>query len=139
MGIGVHIGLDVILETAYPQWIEIGNGVQIGIRTIILAHMHGLPPKKSELERYVSVRIGDQANIGAGVIILPNVTIGRGAVVTAGSVVARSVPPLTMVQGNPARAIASCKVPLSWNTTLKEFYRGLKPFRRDDVPSESRE
>src|SRR5438093_211665 len=106
IGTDVHIGSDVTIETAYPSWVSIGNNVQIGIGSLILAHIHGLPPRVNEWKGYVSVRIDDEANIGPRVIILPNVTIGRGAVVTAGSVVARSVPPLTLVQGNPARPIA---------------------------------
>jgi serine acetyltransferase len=62
------------------------------------------------------------------VIILPNVTIGRGAVVTAGSVVTQSVPPMTIVQGNPAVPIANCGIPLSPpEITLKEFSRRLRP------------
>lgn len=127
IGNGVHIGTDVILETAYPEWISIGNGVQIGIRTTVLAHMHGLAPRKDQWNGYISVHIEDEANIGAGVIILPNVTIGRGAVVNAGSVVTRSVPPMTVVQGNPAKPIAKCAIPLNWSTPLKDFLRNLRP------------
>jgi carbonic anhydrase/acetyltransferase-like protein (isoleucine patch superfamily) len=73
------------------------------------------------------VRIESDAFIGPGVIILPNVVIGRGAVVAAGSVVTRSVPPMTVVQGNPAVPVAQCGVPLSPKVTQKEFVRGLKP------------
>lgn len=127
IGRGVHIGADVLIETAYPEWISIGNDVQIGVRATILAHVHALPPWKDEQDGHVSVRIEDQAYIGPGVIVLPNVTIGQGAVVAAGSVVTRSVPALTMVQGNPARPIAECGTPLLWGTPLKEFYRRLRP------------
>jgi acetyltransferase-like isoleucine patch superfamily enzyme len=137
IGSEVQIGHDVILETAYPQWISIGNGVQIGIRTTVLAHIHGLAPRKDQWKGYISVRIDDEANIGAGVLILPNVTIGRGAVVNAGSVVTCSVPPMTVVQGNPARSIAKCGVPLNWNTTLKDFLRNLRPIE-DDAGSSNR-
>jgi len=133
IGSDVQIGNDVILETAYPQWISIGDGVQIGIRTTVLAHVHGLAPRKDQWKGYVSVRIEDEANIGAGVLILPNVTIGRGAVVSAGSVVTCSIPPMTVVQGNPARPIAKCGVPLNWNTTLKDFVRNLRPI--EDSPT----
>ena len=49
--------------------------------------------------------IEDGAWIGAGAIILPGVRIGRKAVVGAGSVVTRDVPPGTVVAGNPARVI----------------------------------
>ena len=131
IGNGVQIGTDVILETAYPQWISIGNGVQIGTRTTVLAHMHGLAPRRDQWKGYISVRIDDEANIGAGVIILPHVTIGRGAVVNAGSVVTRSVAPMTVVRGNPAKPIAKCGVPLNWNTTLKDFLRNLRPIEPD--------
>jgi serine acetyltransferase len=50
-------------------------------------------------------------------------------VVTAGSVVTSSVPPLTMVQGNPARPVARCGIPLSLRTPPGEFYRRLQPLR----------
>ncbi len=127
IGKGVHIGADVLIETGFPSWISIGNNVQIGMRSTIIAHYHGLLPKQEDLRNYVSVRIEDEVSIGAGVIILPNVTIGYGSVVTAGSVVSSSIPPLTLVQGNPARPIARCGIPLSFTTPLKEFYRKLKP------------
>ncbi|MGA1825071.1 MAG: acyltransferase, partial [bacterium] len=63
-------------------------------------------------------------------IILPNVTIGRGSVVMAGSVVAKSVPPHTMVRGNPAVEIAKCRVPLSFNNTYKDFISNLRPIKK---------
>jgi heptaprenylglycerol acetyltransferase len=58
------------------------------------------------------------------------VTIGHGAVVTSGSVVTRSVAPLTMVQGNPAEPIARCGVPLGLDTPVKDFFRQLTPIQR---------
>lgn len=127
IGTGVYISSDVLIETAFPQWVSIGNNVQIGIRVMIVAHMHHLPQGLMEQENYVSVRIEDDAWIGPGVIVLPNVTVGCGAVVTAGSVVTRSVPPHMMVQGNPAEPVAKCGVPLLWDTPLKDFYRELRP------------
>jgi acetyltransferase-like isoleucine patch superfamily enzyme len=139
IGEGVRIGLDVIFETAHPDWISIGDRVQIGVRTLILAHIHGLPPKADQLKGYISVRIEDDANIGPGVTILPHVTIGRGSVITAGSVVTRSIPPLTLAQGNPARVIATCQVPLRWDVSLKEFYRGLRPVAVKTVLRTARE
>lgn len=131
IGNNVRIGTDVVIETSFPQWVSIGNNVNLGIRSIIIAHFMSLPPQLNakEKEDYVSVRIEDDVNIGPGVIILPNVTIGQGAVVTAGSVVTSAVPALTMVQGNPARPIAHCGIPLTWGTPLKEFLRKLKPFK----------
>jgi len=121
---GVHIGSnvflseDVILETARPDLITIEDRAWIGIRTIIIAHFRELNE---------GVRIESDAFIGPGVVILPNVVIGRGAVVAAGSVVTRSVPPMTVVQGNPAVPVAQCGVPLSEHVTQGEFSRKLKP------------
>jgi maltose O-acetyltransferase len=117
-----------LIETSFPEWVSIGNHVTIGMRTTIIAHMLGLPPRQDgKSEKYASVRIEDEAFVGPGVIILPNVTIGRGAVVTAGSVVTRSVPAMTMVQGNPAKPIGHCGVALLWATSIKEFYAKLRP------------
>ena len=121
---GVHIGKDVfisqdvILETSHPHLITIEDDAVIGIRVTIIAHFR-------ELHRGVKIEHG--AFVGPGVIILPDVVIGHGAVVTAGSVVTRSVPPMTVVQGNPAVPVARCGVPFTPATTSREFSRQLKP------------
>jgi acetyltransferase-like isoleucine patch superfamily enzyme len=73
------------------------------------------------------VTIEEGASVGPGAIVMPGVTIGRGAIVTAGSVVTRSVPPMTLVQGNPARPVAKIGIPLKLNTTIKEWAKHLKP------------
>jgi acetyltransferase-like isoleucine patch superfamily enzyme len=122
IGEGVFIGTDVLIETSHPEMVAIGNGVDIGARTMIIAHQQGEAQRDG-----VSVRIEDDAFIGPGAILLPHVTIGRGAVVNAGSVVTKSVPPLTMVRGNPAEPVARCGVALGRSTPLREFYRRLQP------------
>ncbi|HEY3280927.1 MAG TPA: acyltransferase [Armatimonadota bacterium] len=53
----------------------------------------------------VPVKIGDKCWIGMNVIVLKGVEIGEGAIVAAGAVVTRSVPPWTIAGGNPARVI----------------------------------
>jgi len=125
------VGFDTLIEPSYPHRVEIGDRVAIGIRVLILAHFAHLGRNREsasgELDDRVSVRIEDDVFIGPGAIIMPNVTIGQGAVVTSGSVVTRSVAPLTMVQGNPARPIARCGVPLGLDTPVKEFYARLTP------------
>lgn len=55
--------------------------------------------------KVIPTRVKRRASIGSGAVILPGITIGEGAVVGAGSVVTRDVPPRTIVAGNPARVI----------------------------------
>ena len=128
------VGFDTLIEPSYPERVEIGDRVAIGIRVLILAHFAHLGRNREstsgELDERVSVRIEDDVFIGPGAIIMPNVTIGHGAVVASGSVVTRSVAPLTMVQGNPAEPIARCGVPLGLDTPIKDFYRKLTPIQR---------
>ncbi len=132
VGEGAFIGTDAIIETAQPHLVSIGKGAVIGIRAVIIAHFRSETADGHPAAREPTVRIEDDVFVGPGVIILPDVTIGYGAVVNAGSVVTRSVPPLTMVQGNPAVPIARAGVPLGMHTPLKEFYRTLTPIRKGD-------
>ncbi len=118
IGDNVFISQNVLLETAHPELITIEDGVFIGVRVTIIAHMRELGE---------GVTIEHDAFVGPGAIILPNVTVGYGTVVTAGSVVTRSIPPMTVVQGNPAIPIARCGIPLTAETTMKEFSLRLKP------------
>jgi serine acetyltransferase len=121
IGKGVWLGYDVILDTSRPHLVTIEDGAALSMRVMVIAHFRETQ----------GVKIEQDAFIGPGAIILPNVTIGRGAVVTAGSVVSHSVPPMTVVQGNPAVPIASCAMPLSSNNvTVKEFSRRLKPLTK---------
>jgi serine acetyltransferase len=117
IGEGVWIGYDVVLDTSRPYLITIEDRASLSMRVIVIAHFRETQ----------GVKIEQDAFIGPGAIILPNVTIGRGAVVAAGSVVSRSVPPMTLVQGNPAVPVATCGIPLSSEVTLKDFSRRLKP------------
>ena len=117
IGKGVWIGYDVVLETAKPDLITIEDGVAISIRAMIIAHF----------KEFRGVRIERDVFIGPGAIILPNVVIGRGAVVKAGSVVSQSVPAMTVVEGNPAVPVARCGVPMRQDLSLKAFSRALKP------------
>ena len=56
------------------------------------------------------IKICDNAWIGMNCIILKGVTIGEGAIVGAGSVVTKSVPPWTIVGGNPAKVIKEISI-----------------------------
>ena len=128
IGKNVHIGTFALIENAYPRLVSIGDNVTIGIRVIILGHIRNLMGQARASNR-PTVRVEDNVYIGPGVIILPNVTIGQGAVVSAGSVVYRSVPPKTLVRGNPAEPVAHCGVSLGRGVPYEQFLRNLKPIK----------
>src|SRR5436190_22954783 len=119
IGKDVWIGYDTIIETSCPHLVTIRDRAGIGMRVTIIAHNR----------EQLGVTIEEDVSLGAGVIVLPNVTIGRGAIVTAGSVVTKSVPPKTMMQGNPAKAVAIVETPLRQDVSLKEFAKALRPIR----------
>jgi acetyltransferase-like isoleucine patch superfamily enzyme len=89
--------------------LTIGDRVAIAPRVMIIISSH---PNRSRLLADVGavkgqVTICDDAWIGAGAILLPNVTVGERAIVAAGSIVTKDVPPHTVVGGNPARTLKS--------------------------------
>jgi acetyltransferase-like isoleucine patch superfamily enzyme len=95
-----------------------GGGVVIGARCMISQHVsiiavnHSVDPSGKPMpDEYDStkcgVSIGEGVWIGCNSVILPGVTIGRHAVVGAGSIVTKSIPPNCVVVGNPARIIRS--------------------------------
>jgi len=133
IGSNVSIGMSVLIETAYPRLVSIGDNVSIGMRAVIIGHLRDLTTQARDSNE-PTVRIEDNVYIGPGVIILPNVTIGHGAVVSAGSVVSRSIPPQTLVQGNPAKPIARCGVSLGGGVSYEQFLRHLTPIN-DNRPS----
>ncbi len=108
MGKGVYIDPSATIETAYPENITIGNDVRITANAIIMTHIkaphtlrnQGIIPLVKQ-----PVVLEDHCFIGVNAVIMPGVTIGRGSVVTSGSVVLTNVPPAVMVTGNPAKIV----------------------------------
>ncbi|MFA4946620.1 MAG: acyltransferase [Candidatus Micrarchaeia archaeon] len=87
--------------------LTLGNGVIVGQRVSIITANHDYshaPLLRAPLVRK-PVKIGDDCWIGAHAVILPGVTLGKGAIVAAGAVVTKSVPANTIVAGVPARVI----------------------------------
>ena len=124
IGKHVWIGYDAVIETSHPELVTIRDGATVQIRATIIAHFR----------EQRGVVIEEDATVGPGAIILPNVTIGRGSIVTAGSVVTKSVPAKTVVQGNPARPIATVEIPLRLDVSVKEFAKAMRPIRPNDIP-----
>ena len=101
----VVIGDRVTVKCGVQLWdgLRIGNDVFIG-PNVSFANDR-FPRSKQTPENFLQTIINDGASIGAGATILPGVTIGHNAMVGAGAVVTRSVPPNSVVVGNPAKII----------------------------------
>lgn len=85
--------------------IELEDKVLVGPNVTILSVNHPLDPEKRRGVELKSVRIEENAWLGANSTILPGVTVGKSAVVAAGAVVSKDVPAYTVVAGVPAKVI----------------------------------
>lgn len=89
--------------------LEIGNHCMIGGGTLICGVEHGYArrdiPMRHQAPENKPVRIEDDVWIGMGVKLLPGVTIGKGAIIGAGSVVTRSIPAYSIAIGAPCRVV----------------------------------
>jgi acetyltransferase-like isoleucine patch superfamily enzyme len=84
--------------------ITIGNQVSLGAQSMVMTTSHSIDDADFKLTNKPVV-IEDHAWIGARAIVMPGVTIGKGAVVAAGAVVTKDVPSGLIVGGVPARVI----------------------------------
>ncbi len=124
----VWISQYVYIDSIHPEAVTIGKNSSIGIRTSIITHFYW--GKRRSTTFAGPVHIGDDVFIGPHCVILPNVTIGKGAVIQAGTVVSQNVPEYTYWGASRPGPIATVTVPLTHETSYSEFHRGLRPFRR---------
>jgi acetyltransferase-like isoleucine patch superfamily enzyme len=104
VGHGAYVNRYTIIDA--HEHIGIGRDVMIGPHCFITDGEHGMRPDLSVKSQPMSSRpviIEDEAWLGAHVVVLPGVRIGRGAVIGAGSVVTRDIPAGTVAHGSPAR------------------------------------
>jgi acetyltransferase-like isoleucine patch superfamily enzyme len=113
----ILIGNDVSMEydchIGSINRVEIGNHVLIASRVYISDHTHGeitnadllVVPNKRLIVSKGPIIIEDEVWLGEGVIILPNVRIGRSAIIGANSVVTHNIPPYSVAVGSPAKVI----------------------------------
>jgi acetyltransferase-like isoleucine patch superfamily enzyme len=128
MGQGVFIGDHAVIQGRFDGSCTIGDHAWIGPQAFldarnlaieervglgpgakVLGSMHtgvpaGIPIIDTELE-IKPVRICAWADVGVNAVILPGVTVGKGAIVGAGAVVTHDVPPFAVVAGVPARVM----------------------------------
>ena len=95
---------DVSIDTVHPELVEIGNHVAITEGVKIITHFLD-PNQKGNNFRLGKVIIQDYVFIGMNVIICNSITIGEGAIIGAGSVVTKDIPPYQVWAGNPAKYI----------------------------------
>ncbi len=106
IGEGALIGLNPTFNL--DDTITIGRHVSLGPSVSIYTSTHLLGPGSRRMNPGVITRpvvIEDGVWVGVGSIVLPGVTIGHGSVVGAGSVVTETVPPNTLIVGNPAKKV----------------------------------
>lgn len=106
--IGDNSGIGINSRICGP--ITIGDNVMMGPDVIILTERHkfdrlDIPIREQGHYLPALVTIGDDVWIGTRVIILPGVSVGKGAVIGAGAVVTKSLPEYSVACGNPARVV----------------------------------
>ncbi len=107
IGEGTWIGQQCFFHSAGGLRIGRNVGIGPGVRILTSNHREAgreLPILHSPLD-FAEVVIEDDADIGVSAVILPGVTIGRGAQIGAGAVVAESIPPYAVAAGVPARVL----------------------------------
>lgn len=89
------------------ELVSIGQNVGIGIGVQLITSSHDLGDGGARAGKGIlrPIQIHDGVWIGSAAVILPGVTIGRGAVVAAGAVVTNDVPANTLVGGVPAKVM----------------------------------
>ena len=100
VGKETSFALMVMVDVMFPERIKVGNNTIIGYNTTILAHEYLI-----DEYRIGDVIIGDRVLIGANSTILPGVTIGNDAIISAATLVNADVPEGCFVGGNPMRII----------------------------------
>ena len=101
--------------------LTIGSHVSISPEVCLLTADHN--PQDPEFRgRERPIVVDDYVFIGTRALILPGVTLGRGAVVAAGAVVTRDVAPLSIVAGSPAREIGRRNADLRYEVGYRRLF-----------------
>ncbi len=107
----VHFGKNVYanfgLTLVDDTHIYVGDGTMFGPNCVIATAGHPIDPelRERQLQYNVPVHIGKNCWLGAGVLVMPGVTIGDNTVIGAGSVVTKDIPSNVVAVGNPCRVL----------------------------------
>ena len=113
LSIGRNVAFNFNVHIGCIERVQLGDNVLLASNIFITDHFHGamlheeigVPPARRRLSSKGPVVIEDDVWIGENVAILPNVTIGKGSVIGANSVVTRSFGPYSVIAGVPAKLI----------------------------------
>lgn len=111
--IGNRCNIGMMSHITAINSIKMGNDVLIGPQVLISDNSHGqfvfdqlkIAPSRRPLFSKGAVVIEDNVWIGQGAMILAGVTIGKGSIIAANSVVTKSIPPYSLAAGSPATII----------------------------------
>lgn len=100
-----YANYDCVFLDAAP--ITIGNNVLVAPRVCFYTAGHPIAPsvRNTGLEFAAPITVEDDVWIGGNVTVLPGVTIGKGTIVAAGSVVTKDLPAGVIAAGNPCRVL----------------------------------
>jgi len=115
IGKDVYIGEDLIIidELEEIGYLYIGNRVSIAERvTLVISSRPNFSPNSKYFPTsHGPIIIEDDAWLGTGVIVMPNIKIGKGAVIGAHSLVTKDVSPFTIMMGIPAKPYKTIDFP----------------------------
>ena len=113
---GKNVQLNDYVHIVAMDSVKIGDNVLLASHIFISDNSHGsykgddndtnpnIPPIQREYAK-APVSIGDNTWIGEGVVIMPGVTIGKGCVIGAHSIVNKSIPDYSVAVGSPAKVV----------------------------------
>ena len=110
-GMPEYIHTDAYLDAS--GGLTIGRNVVISTNVIVLSHDWSFLKREKRKHKYglafSSVYIGEEAFVGAGVVVLPGTHIGKSTIIGAGAVVKGNVPDYAIIVGNPAKQIGDTR------------------------------
>jgi len=111
LGKGVRIHRFVYIDDFCPNLITIEDNAGIGVGVKLIAHERDLREYGPSVGQHTlpfeqkNILIKEDSYVGVGAIVLPGVTIGKGAVIGAGAVVTKDIPDYSVAVGMPAKVI----------------------------------
>lgn len=127
VNVGNHTTISIHDWSSEPYLVTIGDHVQITRGVAIHTHGGGNSVRKviPDFDVFGKVVIEDWCYVGAFSQIMPGVTIGEGSLVAAGSVVTKSIPPHSVVGGNPAKVLCTINDYLERNIEFNTHTKGM--------------